>query len=105
MKAYSLFIGIVSSAISGVISAVMGLIALFNGEIFGGLAAIFLVAPISFALMHTFSHVLEQHQPGGKEGDTYRTNEHDRGGEPVHPTADTAGTPWAKNPGATNDSF
>ena len=103
MRNYCLFIGIISSGISGVVVAIIGLINLFVGEVLTGLASIFLAAPMSFAMMITFSFVLERidrEEPRGfgKPGDR-PSREHPT----ATPTSDTAGTPWANNPGATDE--
>ena len=105
MQSYSLLVGIFCAAISGVIAAVAGLMAAFDGNFLGGLAAIFLVAPVCFAQMFTFSYVLERVESEKKKFELDPDPDEPGAWKPSQaaPTSDTAGTPWANNPGATED--
>ena len=105
MQTYSLLVGLFCAAISGVIAAIGGLLALFDGNVLGGLAAVFLVAPVCFAQMYTFSYVLERLDTEKKKFELDPDPDGPGAWEAgkVSPTSDTAGTPWAKNPGATED--
>ncbi len=105
MQAYSLLVGIFCAVISGVIAAVGGILAIFDENLLGGLAAIFLVAPVCFAQMYTFSYVLERLETEKKKFELDKDPDAPgawEGGQ-VTPTSDTVGTPWAENPDATKD--
>ena len=104
MQSYCLLVAIFCSAISGVIVAFWGVFAVFEAPLIG-LAAIFLGAPVCFAETIVFSYVLNRLESEKKKVEPKRDSDAKDVWAPgqARPTSDTAGTPWAENPGATED--